>query len=154
MIVIKKATEYEMTDILKLNTEIFSYEQGIPTELIPVSEDNNPVWWYLADSGNVIGSLCLWNEADKTHMGRFAVHKEYRGQHLGTGFAKFVLENLFASGISEVYLEARDKTVRIMQRLGAEIIGEPVEFYKGTVTPLVIDKANFDKSNGCCCGND
>lgn len=151
MITIKKATEDEIKELLNLCTEVFSNEQDIPEDLIPVNEKNEPEWWCLSDKGEVIGSLCLWKEDEKIHMGRFAVKKQYRNQHLGTGFAKFVLANVFSSGVGEVYLEARDETIRIMQRLGAEIAGEKKPFYKRNVTPIVISEESFEAKNGCCC---
>ena len=51
-------------------------------------------------------------------------------------------------------MEARDTTVAIVGKMGGTVAGEPVPFYKGTVTPVWLTKEAFarysrEMKNGC-----
>lgn len=45
----------------------------------------------------------------------------------------------------EIYMEAREVTVAIICRLGGQVAGKPVPFYKGTVTPVRLHRDDY-----CC----
>ena len=51
--------------------------------------------------------------------------------------------DLFANGIDEIHMTARDSTVKIVCDMGGKIVGEPYKFYDGNVTPIVLRKDNF-----------
>ena len=42
-------------------------------------------------------------------------------------------------------MEAREATVAIICRLGGRVVGKPVAFYKGTVTPVRLHRDDY-----CC----
>lgn len=61
--------------IINLSTEVFTNEQRIPAELVPVSDDLKPIWWCARAEENIIGVTAAWKEKVKWHWGRFAVDK-------------------------------------------------------------------------------
>lgn len=143
MITMRKAHASDMGEIMDLVDVIFEREQDIPRELSPIPEHQQPQWWCAEMNRKIVGTAALYKDNGIWHMGRIAVSGELRGQHIATKLLCFALEDIFSQNIDEVHLEARDITVHIMQNLGAKVIGEPVPFYKGTVTPIILKKSDF-----------
>ena len=139
----RRASEADMDQIMALVTETFSGEQRIPLELIPIPEELSPQWWCAKDNGKVIGSIALYKDHNECHMGRFAVSPENRGCHVGTMLLQSAVREIFSSGIEEIYCEARDTTVHIVEKLGGKITGDPVPFYDGNVTPMILKKIYY-----------
>ena len=78
------------------------------------------------------------------HIGRLAVAKEMRGRHIATELLKTAAAFVFDQGVDSIYMEARDITVAIVQKMAAAGSGgEPVPFYEGTVTPVMLEKERF-----------
>ena len=48
----------------------------------------------------------------------------------------------------QMYMEAREVTVKMIVNMGGEITGETVPFFAGTVTPLILKKESYYKSAG------
>lgn len=142
-IIMRKAISLDMADINQLQLDIFKGEQKIPAEMIPLSTDNAPQWWCVLYGSTIIGTVAAWKDKHQMHWGRFAVNPQYRGLHIGTKLARFSLEDLFNQGIEEIYMDARETTVKIICRMGGKIIGSPVPFYDGTVTPVVLYHKNY-----------
>ena len=57
------------------------------------------------------------------------------------------LTDIFAQDIREVTMEARDTTVHILKKFGAETTGAPFSFYRGTVTPMRLTREAFWNSH-------
>lgn len=142
-LILRKATYLDMEDIIQLQLEVFKGEQKIPAEIIPLSAENSPQWWCALLGTSIVGAVAAWNDNNQVHWGRFATRQSYRGRHIGTKLAKFSLDDLFSGGIEEVYMDARDATVKIICNMGGKIIGEPAEFYDGTVTPVILYKEDY-----------
>ena len=136
----RRASEADMDQIMALVTETFSGEQRIPLELIPIPEEMSPLWWCAEIDGKIIGSIALYKDHNEWHMGRFAVSPENRGCHVGTMLLQSAVREIFSSGIEEIYCEARDTTVHIVEKLGGKITGDPVPFYDGNVTLMILKK--------------
>ena len=68
---------------------------------------------------------------------------ENRGCHLGTMLLQSAVREIFSSGIEEIYCEARDTTVHIVEKLGGKITGDPVPFYDGNVTPMILKRIYY-----------
>ena len=43
-------------------------------------------------------------------------------------------------GVDSIRMDARETTVRIVCGMGGRIVGEPAAFYRGTVTPVVLER--------------
>jgi DNA-binding MarR family transcriptional regulator/predicted GNAT family N-acyltransferase len=132
-----------MEDAIKLATKVFTDEQNIPSELVPVNEELKPIWWCARVGEDIIGVTAAWSEKNKWHWGRFAVDKRVRGIGIGNKIAMFSLQEIFNIGADEIFIEARDITLRMLEKLGCEIVGEAEDFYGESVTPIIIQKCSF-----------
>jgi DNA-binding MarR family transcriptional regulator/predicted GNAT family N-acyltransferase len=144
-ILIEKISENYMDDAIKLATEVFAHEQGIPAESIVIDADLKPIWWCARVGEDIIGVTAAWKEKDKWHWGRFAVDKRLRGIGIGQKLAMFSLKEIFNSYTEEIYIEARDATVNMLMKFGCKIIGEAEAFYDEPVTPITLNKSDFMK---------
>lgn len=140
---IERLSSNYIEDAIKLTTEIFTYEQGIPEELIPINEDLKPIWWCARVGEDIIGVVACWQENNQWHWGRFTVDKRLRGLGIGKKMAIFSLNEMFNLNVEKVFIEARDVTVIILKQLGCEVLGKPIDFYGEPVTPVVVKKRDF-----------
>ena len=77
-------------------------------------------------------AAAAWQEGSETHWGRFVVLPAFRGRHIGSRLARFSFDDLFAMGVDRIHMDARG--------MGGRIVGEPAAFYRGTVTPVVLER--------------
>jgi predicted GNAT family N-acyltransferase len=145
-ILIERISENYMEEAIKLAIEIFTNEQSIPAELVPVNDDLKPIWWCARVGEDIIGVIAAWKEKDKWHWGRFAIDKRLRGIGIGQKIAIFSLKEIFNSYADEIYIEARDVTVNMLMKFGCKIIGKAENFYGEPVTPIILSKSNFMES--------
>lgn len=141
--VVRRVTETDMPQILELVDSVFSGEQGIPRWMNPVPPEKLPLWWCVESDSRIVGAAVAYWDEGVCHMGRIAVAPEMRGRGIGTKLLRHALAELFAEQVESVRMEARDATVRILRRMGAEIAGEPFGFYGANCTPIVLRRENF-----------
>lgn len=142
-ITFRRAVKEDWPQIMELQTSIFHGEQGIPLDDIAGFFDRDPQCWCAVLDDTVIGAVAAWNENGVLHWGRFVIHPDYRGHHIGTQMARLSFDDLFSLGVTELYMEARDITAKIVCRMGGQIVGEPQPFYIGTITPIILRKYNY-----------
>ncbi len=140
---VRRVGKHEMQAVMEKVCGVFSSEQGIPMELIPVGEEYSPQWWGAFQDHRLIGTAAVYVEKGQYHMGRITVDRELRGQRIGSALIEAVLADLFGQDVQEVFLDARRTTVNIILRLGGEIVGEEHDFYGEPCTPIAITKAQF-----------
>lgn len=145
-IIMEKVSPNHMEDVIRLATDVFTNEQNIPANLVPLNEELQPIWWCARIDEVIIGISASWRENHEWHWGRYAVDKRLRGKGIGKKLAMFSLNEIFNLGAEEIYSEARDITVKMLRKLGSEIIGESVNFYGDSVTPIKIKKCDFIKA--------
>ncbi len=143
---VRRAAEADMDAVLAFAAQIFADEQGIPREMNFIPVEKQPQWFCMEQNGRLVGTAAVYREGGMWHMGRITVAPALRGQHKGTFLLKSVLDEVFAQGVDEIFLEARDATVHILRGFGAEIVGEPFAFYRGNVTPILLKRADFVRS--------
>ena len=141
--ILRKAAEADLNAILTLAQNIFEQEQQIPRTLTHIPAEKHPQWWCAEQDGKIVATVVAYVENDVWHMGRLTVAQELRGQGIAPRLIRFALENLFEQGVEELHMEARTAVVRILETFGAEITGEAVPFYVGTITPLCLKKDRF-----------
>lgn len=141
----EKVSSNYMKDTIRLATEVFTYEQNIPKNLIPINENLKPTWWCARVGEDIIGVSASWIEKDKWHWGRFAVDKRLRGIGIGKELAIFSLSETFKLGAQKIFIEARDITVEMLQQFGCEVVGDPIDFYGEPVTPITIVLSDITK---------
>lgn len=130
-------------EVIALMIDVFSKEQEIPNDLIPINEDY-PVYWWCARAGEyVVGAVACWKENEQWHWGRFAVDKNFRGLGIGKQLARYSFEDLFDHITSSVVSDARDTTVAILKGFGAIITAPAEDFYGMPVTPVSLKRTDF-----------
>ena len=152
---IRRGREADTERLVALAGQIFETEQEIPRALTPLPPENRPQWWCVEEDGallgdrqcredaSILGGVALYWEDNAWHMGRFVISPELRGRHIGTVLLETALTDIFAQDIREVTMEARDITVHILKKFGAETTGAPFSFYRGTVTPVRLTREAF-----------
>ncbi|MEA4893357.1 MAG: bifunctional helix-turn-helix transcriptional regulator/GNAT family N-acetyltransferase [Peptococcaceae bacterium] len=142
-ITVERVSENYMAETIKLATEVFTDEQGIPAELVPLAADLEPVWWCARAGEDIIGAVAAWKENDEWKWGRFSVDKRLRGIGIGQKIAIYSLKEIFGRYTDELYIGAREVTVRMFKKFGCKIIGETKDFYGETITPILLTKDSF-----------
>lgn len=142
-ITIRRANEKDLDQINALITNVFHGEQDIPIELIPVPEEMEPQWWCAEENGAILGAIVLYREKNEWHLGRFAVLPEKRNARIGSCLFEKAVQDIFSSEIQELYCEARDTTVHIIEKYGGKATGNAFPFFKGNVTPMVLSMNAF-----------
>lgn len=140
---VRRAEQAEMQAVLAFAAQIFADEQLIPREMNVIPAEKQPQWFCMEQDGVLAGTVAVYREGGRWHMGRITVAPSLRGQHRGTFLMKSVLTEVFAQGVDEIFLEARDATVHILRGFGAQIAGEPFTFYRGRVTPILLKRTDF-----------
>ncbi len=140
---IYKATYNEYVLLEDISGEIFESEQGIPKSLTHIEDDKHPIWWYVLDNEIVVGTICAYFDNGECHMGRIAIIPSMRNRGIATKMIRQALEDLFSQGINIIYLEARDITVHMLEKMGGVVNGRAFEFYGDQCTPILIRKENY-----------
>lgn len=140
---IRRAGGDELPQIIAMQTEIFCGEQEIPAELIGAFLSERPVCWVAEQDGRIVASVSAWEEKDGVHLGRFVVLPPLRGRRIGTRLLGHALRELFDGGVECIRAEARDSAARMLRAVGGRDTGEPFPFYRGSVTPMLLEKEAF-----------
>ena len=108
--------------IHSVRNTVFSAEQGISEALDFDGRDHEciHVLASLAD-GEAIGTARMLPDG---HVGRFAVHKPWRGQGVGTRLVESLTEAARERRFTEIYLHSQIQAAEFYTRLGFETRGE------------------------------
>ena len=144
-LIFRQATKDEIPRILAMQEDVFHGEQGIPAGDIDTFLAKKPICWCAESKvdGKIYAATAAWQEKNEIHWGRFVVYPAARGKHIGTELAKVSFNDLFDMGIDRIYMDARDATVKIVCSMGGHVVGESYNFYKGNVTPVMLEKKDY-----------
>ena len=140
---IRQASAADMAEIMTLVEQVFSDEQNIPRDLIPIPAEREPRWWYIRQEGRIAATVALYRDGEEWHMGRLAVAPGLRGGHIATQLLEVAIPAAFATGINVIRTDCRDTTVHILQKFGGEIAGKTEVFFKGNITPVVLKREHL-----------
>ena len=138
-VIFRRATDEEIPRIIQMQSDVFSGEQGIPSDDIDTFMEKEPTCWCAEKDGKIYAAVAAWKEGKDVHWGRFVTFPAARGQHLGTELARCSFDDLFSGDVEEIYMD------KIVCQMGGKIIGKPYEFYKGNVTPVLLTKSDYRK---------
>lgn len=142
-LIVRRARHAEVPVLMDMQTKIFSEEQGIPAALVREVTGRDPHFWVAVLDGRVVGGAASWTEENGVHLGRFVVTPPLRARHIGRRILRCAFDELFADGAERVHMEARDVTVRLVCAMGGEVVGDPVPFFIGDVTPVLLEKSAY-----------
>ena len=123
---------------------VFTKEQNIPKELIPL-ENENQKWWCIRNANEILGVVAAWKVESEWHMGRLATDEKLRGLGLGTKLIIKAIDDLFQTETELIIIEARDIAVKIILKLGGKVTGESDYFFDMPITPMVVLKEDFNR---------
>ena len=142
---VEKLEKSSLSDAFEFLESVFTQEQHIPKELIPLNFDEQ-FWWCIQSKGHIVGTVAAWKDGIDWHWGRLAVDMDHRGYGLGKKLAIRSFNDLFHADIKDIVIDARDITVSLLQSLGAKVIGPTTEFYSIPITPMILTKDEFENS--------
>jgi predicted GNAT family N-acyltransferase len=136
-------SEADRDKAIALMEKVFTLEQGIPKDYLPVKNKIQKSWG-IREKDKLLALAIAWWDGEIWHWGRYAVDPDYRGQGLGKQLARYSLKALLEEDAEEIHIEARDITVSLLRKMGARIVGETFDFY-GRVTPMRLYGKDFRK---------
>ena len=102
---------------------VFTVEQGISANLDFDGRDPDCTHVLAVDaSGEAIGTARMLPDG---HVGRIAVHREWRGKGVGTRLVECLTDIARDRGFAEIYLHSQAQAAEFYTRLGYETRGEP-----------------------------
>ncbi|MCD7949438.1 MAG: GNAT family N-acetyltransferase [Erysipelotrichaceae bacterium] len=138
-----KAKHDEFALLENISGDIFESEQGIPKSLTHIESDLHPQWWYVLEDDVIVGTICAYFDSGECHVGRIVVISSMRNKGIATKMIRRALEDLFSQDINTIYLEARDITVHMLEKMGGKVNGKPFEFYGDTCTPVIMKRKSY-----------
>lgn len=116
------AWEADSPEIRAVRNTVFSDEQGISETLDFDGRDRECVHLlaYLADGEN-IGTARMLPDG---HVGRIAVHRQWRGKGVGTRLVEYLSEVARERGFTEILLHSQVQAAAFYSRLGFEARGD------------------------------
>ena len=114
--------EQDSAAIRAVRNAVFSIEQGIAEALDFDGRDHECVHVLASiGDGESIGTARMLPDG---HVGRIAVHKEWRGQGVGTRLAGYLTEVARDRGFEAIHLHSQARAAGFYSRLGFEARGE------------------------------
>ena len=114
--------EQDSAAIRAVRNAVFSVEQGISETLDFDGRDHDCVHVLArVGEGEIIGTARMLPDG---HVGRIAVHKEWRGQGMGTRLVEYLTEVARDRGFAEIHLHSQVQAAGFYSRLEFEARGD------------------------------
>jgi len=114
--------EQDSAAIRAVRNAVFSGEQGISETLDFDGRDHECVQVLaLVGEAEIIGTARMLPDG---HVGRIAVHKEWRGRGVGTRLVEYLSEVARERELAEVHLHSQVQAAEFYSRLGFEARGD------------------------------
>ncbi len=112
----------ERETLLAIRFAVFVHEQGVPPELEEDAQDAEALHLLaLSPDGQAIGTGRLLANG---HIGRMAVHRDWRGQGVGSALLRTLLAEARGAGLRSVFLNAQCTAEPFYRRFGFQPEGE------------------------------
>ena len=112
-------------DCFYIRQKVFVEEQGFHNEFDEIDHTCTHISLYLNDQ--VIGCARVFDDEKGLIIGRIAILKEYRGQHLGSKILEYIHEYAKTHGYKETHLHAQCRACKFYETLGYVSYGN-IEF--------------------------
>lgn len=117
----------DLTDAYKIRFKVFVEEQNVPADLEVDDIDGIAHHVVVYQDGIPVGTGRVFEQGGRYYLGRIAVLKEYRKQHIGSLIVKLLLEKAFEWGAQEVHIHAQIAVLDFYKKLGFIPYGEPYD---------------------------
>ena len=105
-----------MEDVIKIRTAIFVEEQGFKNEFDDIDKTCTHIVLY--DKQIPVGTCRYFHEGPNYHIGRVAVSKKYRGQHLGEHIMQIAEDEIKNEGGKQIEVSAQMRVKDFYHKLG------------------------------------
>lgn len=119
-------TDPNLKDALRIRSEVFVQEQGVPLEL-EIDDYDGIAWHVLAYEGNVpVATARLVSvDACRIQIGRMATLVEFRRRGIAAQLLDLMLEYARREGFEEVILDSSLEAMPLYERRGFKATGAP-----------------------------
>ncbi|HEY8363165.1 MAG TPA: GNAT family N-acetyltransferase [Tissierellaceae bacterium] len=117
----------DLTDAYKIRFKVFIEEQNVPADLEVDDIDGIAHHVVVYQDGIPVGTGRVFEQGGRYYLGRIAVLKEYRKQHIGSLIVKLLLQKAFEWGAEEVHIHAQTSALEFYKKLGFIPYGEPYD---------------------------
>lgn len=114
-------------DVKRIRTTVFTNEQGAKADEEFDKYDNTADFALVVDEkGNIAGTgrVALTDKGYK--IGRIAILKEYRGQHLGDMLVKALIQKAQQKGAKAVFVDSQLHAVAFYEKIGFAPCGQQI----------------------------
>ena len=105
-----------MEDVIKIRTAVFMEEQGFNNEFDDIDKTCTHIVLY--DTQTPIGTCRYFHEGAHYHIGRVAMTKKYRGQHLGEHLMQIAEDEIKKEGGKQIEVSAQVRVKDFYHKLG------------------------------------
>ncbi len=109
-------------DIIKIRTSVFVDEQGFKDEFDEIDKTCYHIVLY--DNQNPVATCRYFKDGENFHIGRVAIIKEYRGQHLGRKIMQTAEKEIKALNAKQIELSAQVRVKEFYKKLGYTEVGK------------------------------
>ncbi|GMQ75948.1 MAG: GNAT family N-acetyltransferase [Gammaproteobacteria bacterium] len=114
--------KHDSAAIRVVRNAVFSVEQGIAETLDFDGRDHECVHVLArVGEGEIVGTARMLPDG---HVGRIAVHKDWRGRGVGTRLVEYLTEVARERGLADVHLNSQVQAAEFYLRLGFEACGD------------------------------
>lgn len=137
-------SDKDLEDAYYVRTKVFVEEQGFDAELDKDEVDKTALHLVVYDQNRPIGTGRLYYE-NGYRIGRVAVLKEFRKNHIGDLIMRMLLLKAFEEEKAEkVIIHAQEGAVGFYEKFGFEKVGQPffeehVRHYEMIITPQTLN---------------
>lgn len=140
----------EFETVKSIRKSVFIIEQGIDEkeEFDRFDNDNKTDYLLLYFDKKPVATARLVYNDNKFKIGRIAVLKEFRGEHLGDSIVRVIISKAFDRGAEIVYVDAQNYAVPFYQRFGFTVIGDEIIDRGLPHMPMSLERGNY---SACKC---
>ena len=138
-IIVRRAADSELAELLELRREVFVREQGVPPEMEHDELDITAIHAVARSDGEVIGTgRLMLLPGPEAHIGRMAVRSGLRRQGIGGRVLRFLESEAWALGVPAVLLHAQSYVAQFYRNHGYREEGE--QFTEAGIPHIVMRK--------------
>jgi len=117
----------DLADAYKIRFRVFVEEQNVPPDIEIDEIDGTAHHIVVYQDGIPVGTGRVFEQNGRYYLGRIAVLKEYRKQHIGSLIVDLLLQKAFELGAAEVHIHAQTSALGFYKKLGFIPYGEPFD---------------------------
>ena len=138
-IIVRRAADSELAELLELRREVFVREQGVPPEMEHDELDITAIHAVARSDGEVIGTgRLMLLPGPEAHIGRMAIRSGLRRQGVGGRVLRFLESEAWALGVPAVLLHAQSYVAQFYRNHGYLEEGE--QFTEAGIPHIVMRK--------------